>query len=339
MSLTGIPVAVTTAFASAPLVLCDVGARGGPPARWQPLFEHLTWIAFEPDARSRDALDPALLPRRRVILPTALWNRRERIPLHLTRDEGDSSVLRPNSGFVRHFVRPERFDIVGTSEMEASTLDEELASHGTTVDFLKLDTQGSELQILEGATHTIRAGVLGVEVEVEFSRIYEGQPLFADVDRLLRGFDLELVDLSPKRWPYAAGSSLSLARGQVVWGDALYLPSVDAFRGVLQGCGTPGERLIRTAKMVAIGLIHGVPDYSAAILETCAPLLPPDAGESMQEAVAQWDASGPATAVPFQLDLKPDDIRALHRIAARQRLKPTAQVRRAIRAWIKGQEG
>ena len=81
------------------------------------------------------------------------------------------------------------------------------------------------------------------------------------------------------------------------------------------------------------------PDYSAALLSSCASLLPPDASESMKAAVAEWDASGPAPAVPFQVDVKPDDIRALRRIEARQSRKPTGQVRKAIREWIKRQEG
>ena len=50
------------------------------------------------------------------------------------------------------------------------------------------------------------------------------------------------------------------------------------------------------------------------------------------------DTSGPASPLTFQVDVKPDDLRALRRLEPRLGRKPTAQVRRAIREWIKGHE-
>lgn len=54
-----------------------------------------------------------------------------------------------------------------------------------TVDAIKLDTQGSELDILRGASRALSSCTL-IEIEVEFNPIYEGQNLFCDVDRFLR---------------------------------------------------------------------------------------------------------------------------------------------------------
>jgi hypothetical protein len=51
--------------------------------------------------------------------------------------------------------------------------------------FIKLDTQGSELSILQGGTDLLK-GCLGCEVEVEFTALYQGQPLFHEIDRYLR---------------------------------------------------------------------------------------------------------------------------------------------------------
>ena len=53
------------------------------------------------------------------------------------------------------------------------------------VDFIKLDTQGSELDILHGAG-SLLDNCSGLQLEVMFSPLYEGQPLFADVDAYLR---------------------------------------------------------------------------------------------------------------------------------------------------------
>jgi FkbM family methyltransferase len=170
-----------------PLVIVDVGARGGLQPHWQPVADHVVWVGFEPDARSAEALVQKDGPARVHILSTALSDARGRVTLHRTRDEGDSSLLRPNRRFLEQFGRPERFDVVDSVELDADTLDAQLGSiHVASIDVLKLDTQGSELAILRGATETLSRGVLAVDVEVEFSPLYEDQPLFAEVDQFLR---------------------------------------------------------------------------------------------------------------------------------------------------------
>ena len=53
------------------------------------------------------------------------------------------------------------------------------------IDFIKLDVQGSELTILSNAKRLLESCLL-VQVEVEFVELYEGQPLFSDVDNFMR---------------------------------------------------------------------------------------------------------------------------------------------------------
>jgi FkbM family methyltransferase len=77
-------------------------------------------------------------------------------------------------------------------EVKTTTLDAFAQEHGIEhVDLLKIDAQGSEYQVLEGAATTLATtGV--VKVEVSFVPVYKGQKLFSHVDLLLRehGFDL-----------------------------------------------------------------------------------------------------------------------------------------------------
>lgn len=50
---------------------------------------------------------------------------------------------------------------------------------------MKLDVQGSELSVLQHARRVLQ-DVTALQVEVEFIRLYENQPLFAYVDMFLR---------------------------------------------------------------------------------------------------------------------------------------------------------
>ena len=88
------------------------------------------------------------------------------------------------------------------------------------VDLLKLDVQGFELDILKNATQTLKR-VATLIVEVEYSEVYVGQPLFAEIDVFLRSQDFELVDLINVAYPYAAPVDFNSA-DTLIWADAIY---------------------------------------------------------------------------------------------------------------------
>ncbi len=59
------------------------------------------------------------------------------------------------------------------------------------VDVLKLDVQGSELQVLKGASGMLAAGGISlIYAEVHLVEVYEGQPLLHDVTRVSRSLRL-----------------------------------------------------------------------------------------------------------------------------------------------------
>src|SRR6185436_1594577 len=53
------------------------------------------------------------------------------------------------------------------------------------IDFLKVDVQGSELDVLRGGAIKLRDAAV-VQVEVPFVALYDGQPTFSNIDRELR---------------------------------------------------------------------------------------------------------------------------------------------------------
>src|SRR6202042_1260759 len=86
-------------------------------------------------------------------------------------------------------------------------------------DFIKLDTQGTELEILRGSPEAV-AHALMVEAEVEFTSIYEGQPLFHDVAQFMHQNGFELLYLN--RVFQTREAYRGEARGQMIFGDALF---------------------------------------------------------------------------------------------------------------------
>jgi hypothetical protein len=83
--------------------------------------------------------------------------------------------------------------------------------------------------IFEHAGDVLRK-CLVVETEVEFVPLYDGQPLFADVDQVLRraGFMFHRFRSIAGRpiKPLMTNNNPSQAISQVLWGDAVYVPDL-----------------------------------------------------------------------------------------------------------------
>jgi methyltransferase FkbM-like protein len=96
-----------------------------------------------------------------------------------------SSLYAPNTPLLAAFDRLEELvRVVREIPIETHRLDDVPEAAGA--DYLKIDVQGAELDVLRGAPRLL-AEALVVHAEVEFVPLYREQPLFADVDRTLRG--------------------------------------------------------------------------------------------------------------------------------------------------------
>ena len=201
------------------IAIADIGAADGLAKRWRPIAPALRVVAFEPDARADAAADRALGADVQVVNRAAAARDGE-ASLYLTRKPRCSSLYPPNRAVIERYPDAERYDVVGTSTVSCTTVDHALASLGQSIDFIKIDTQGAELDVLRGAERSLDR-CLGIEVEVEFQPLYEGAALFRDVDGHVSARGFELYDL--RRTFFARPTAVAAQRrGQLVFGDALY---------------------------------------------------------------------------------------------------------------------
>jgi len=284
-----------------PVVMADVGARGGLKKNWQPARQHLRLFGFEPDAHEFARLvDRAKREGHGdTYFNIALHNRRGPIQIHVARDAGLTSMFEPNREFLDAFPDASRFDTVDRRAVEADTLDHLLESHGERdLDFIKADTQGSELNVLEGARSLLASTVLGIEAEVEFASIYKDQPLFADVDRLLRGLGFFLFDLRPCYWKREAGRTAGGPYGQLIWGDVLYLKSVPALQQIIAPLD-PDRKKSKVLHALSIALLYGYVDYALEITQATSTLWTEDELTAIDQSLrATDDQSGALAKLP-----------------------------------------
>jgi FkbM family methyltransferase len=154
---------------------------------------------------------------------------------HRCRYPGCSSLFRPDPGVIDRFSGidaslPEgNFTVIGTEQVETTRLDDVPELEGC--DFLLVDTQGSELDVLRGGVRALERTAV-VEMEVEFVPLYEGQPLFAEIDLFMRerGFLLhKLIDISGRPFRPFADSNPAMPMSQLLWADAVYVKDFTRF--------------------------------------------------------------------------------------------------------------
>lgn len=222
-------------------------------------------IGFEPDLRSWKELQTASNESYRV-LNTALYREPAELELFLTREPGNSSIYRPNRQLLDEFPDSVRFDILDTATLRADTLDSQLKANGIhDVDFIKLDTQGSELPILEGAQSVLETSVFGVEAEVILVPIYHELPLFFELDAFLGSKGFVLFDFRPVYWKRAIGRKLRHPKGQLIYGDVLYFKALKPF---IRGLGPEtADRKAKVFQAVQVCMAYRLLDYALALVD------------------------------------------------------------------------
>ena len=224
-----------------PVVVVDVGCRWGFADVWTALGDRCTIIGFDPDISECEALRQRYLARPNVrVEPVGLGRETGLATLYRTKNPGGYSLYPPSEDAVSNHPGLESGALADTTVVEVTTLDEWCAANACDhVDIVKIDTQGSELDILQGGGR-ILGSVRALEVEVEFNELYEGVPLFSDIDRFLReqGFVLwRLRNLAhyalfgvPRTWPVPDtihfdedAVTIATGSGQLYWANAYYL--------------------------------------------------------------------------------------------------------------------
>lgn len=213
------------------LSICDVGAAIGINAdkpEWDGLVEAglAKVIGFEPDENALLALKK--FSSHYEFLPYFIGNGQPQ-KFHLNSFPETNSLLPSNHEFLKHYAM--LGPLMKTKEIidcETTTLDDALG--GRKIDVLKLDVQGAALDVLQGGLETLK-NTLFVKCEVEFNPLYEGQPLFAEIDQFMREQGFMLYRFFPlKNLPLLpldlSGEKLNTF-GQVGWTDAIYVPNHD----------------------------------------------------------------------------------------------------------------
>lgn len=256
--------------------VCIIGSRklSAKDDFWQIFAPNLTIYGFDADPDACEAANTELEARKinwtEQHIPLALSKSIGESQLYVTKAVHCSSLYPPNEPYLKRFMgMKDGIKLDFTVEIETTTLDDFCESEGIKeIDFLQVDVQGADLDVLKGAGKVLEHSILGVKIEVEFSSMYINQPLFSDIDVYLRKRDFLLFDLITDdgwcRRPRASSPIYSSSNGgQLLWADALYFrdPLLKNYNSIFKKY--PKSIL----KLACLADVMGYPDYGFELLE------------------------------------------------------------------------
>ena len=247
----------------------DAGGRYGLHPTWKSFTGELAYYLFEPDSLECDRLITKYANRSDDvnILNLALdeCDGVLEIDLFKNRAMSSSAVRNPISSLFRD-ERLQEVQIIDRIQVRSRSIDSFSNENKLEVDFLKLDTEGSEYDILIGARNQISKSVIGIRVEVSFDNIFEGKPLFGAISELLlqENFFLLNLDYNGRGDYQNEFVNLDGRYGILTASDAVFLRRKDSFFEIDESGGM--SQAIRILKYASFCFENGAPDVGLNIL-------------------------------------------------------------------------
>jgi FkbM family methyltransferase len=214
-------------LAKSPINVVDIGARDAYLGEIENLKQFINYYGFDADESEceRANVNPPLGFNKFRMIPYYIGNDNPKMPFYLYKSLGDSSKYLPNQRFIEKFNNGfgvQRIIDIKSKNLKKIIEDEKIEA----IDFLKIDTQGSELEILKSAKNTLNK-VLLVEAEVEFTEMYDGQPLIGEFVNYMSQQGFEILYLN--RVFQTRQSYPGIARGQITFADILFSKKEDRY--------------------------------------------------------------------------------------------------------------
>ncbi|MBA3680096.1 MAG: FkbM family methyltransferase [Bacteroidetes bacterium] len=217
-----------------PKLICfDVGARNGL-KDLKTLSRVTSLYSFEPGGHENDGLNKnsGKAYANFELINKGLYSSTGIYDLYLMANPSMSSMLKPDEKILDEYFNDitefkewrKQLKIVDVKKVETTTIDAVIKEQNIkAIDYLKIDTQGTELEILKGAENSLRDKKINViKTEFAFIPLYKDQPTFTEIDLYLKGFGYKLITCE---FNYDVSSALTKNGEKPKWGiggDAFY---------------------------------------------------------------------------------------------------------------------
>ncbi len=188
--------------------------------------------------------------------PYALGDKEEKRKFYETNHPMCSSLYEPNEKLLKLYNNLSVAYLKSVTEIKTISLDNFVKKEKIdSIDFIKIDIQGAELDALRGAEKCLK-NVLTIISEVEFLPIYNKQPLFGDVCSFLNSKDImfhKFLGLAGRSLiPVILNNDVNFPT-QHMWSDAVFI------KNILKIEELNNSQLL---KLAIFSYLYGSPDLS-----------------------------------------------------------------------------
>ncbi len=177
------------------VVMYDIGARYGIHYLYTDLLnlKNFKAIGFEIDENETANLRETQKTGMAEVWPYVIAQSKANREIYITKHPSCSSLYPPNEALLSQYSSYDFFKIAEIKTVDTISLDEFIEEHrASQPDFLKIDVQGAEYEVLQGGCSSLQK-VLGVFLETQLREIYMGAPLFPDIHVMLSGMGFRLI--------------------------------------------------------------------------------------------------------------------------------------------------
>ncbi len=257
-------------FAQDPLIVLDVGARGGPQSHWPLYGQDVRVIGFEPHVEECERLNAMA---NKYTFPFVCH------PVGLGKENFTARLYEYQNKAANSLIPPENVENPAYTDIAVVTFEEFAKQHNIThVDFVKMDVERHEMEALEGMKKWLGGNnsVFGFEIEVHFKPQGE-TPLFSDIEIFLRKYGYRVADLdifkassnampAPVAWDHRnhlnepiLGPTIT---GELVHGDALFFLDLNKIdEDMMRSKGA-----LYVLKCASLFEVYGLSDCAAELL-------------------------------------------------------------------------
>jgi FkbM family methyltransferase len=227
-------------FVNDNFVLLDIGSLGGIQDHYKCFEDQIKVIGFEPIKEEFDKLN--LNKNKFNFFNSAVGKKTNNKKFYIRKNPSSSSFYEFEKDYSERFITAENFEVVKVIDLEnIISLDQIAQKEIYNIDFIKIDAEGHEFEILNNANFFfLKNNIIGLHTEFHFNKKkIPNSPIFSELDLLIRNFGFTLFDISvgresknflpsPMMHQYHQDGNLnkpifgSTIYGQCEMGDALY---------------------------------------------------------------------------------------------------------------------
>lgn len=184
---------------------------------WTKISDFCHFFNFDPDNSK------VIRKNNSTIFPYGLWDSSTSKNIFITKFPFASSFFEPNDVELSKFINFDAHTVIKKREVNLISLDEILNNESSHCDFIKIDAEGSELKILNGATKNLKI-CLGLEIEINFLEKNINSSKAVDILNFCEQNNFTLFILSRESWRKNTRRNIT-ENFQIIWADAVFFLS------------------------------------------------------------------------------------------------------------------